>query len=112
MSIEKILEGIDKTEVESTVGWWETSTGAEFGAAKLKAITKHITAPTDSGIPELDELCRQYNEGPADLSWLVCRIWNHQQGIIHILDKKFPDCSSCGAPHGSEHKPECAWDGY
>jgi len=34
----KILAGIDKTETESDNGWWETSTGAEFGRGKLEEI--------------------------------------------------------------------------
>ena len=33
-----ILKGIDETEIESPDGWWETSTGAEFGAAILASI--------------------------------------------------------------------------
>jgi hypothetical protein len=33
--VEKILEGIDQTEIESELGWWETSTGAKFGKKKL-----------------------------------------------------------------------------
>ena len=33
-----LLKGIDETEVESPDGWWETSTGAEFGASILAAI--------------------------------------------------------------------------
>lgn len=36
--IEQILLGIDQTEVESEQGWWETSTGVEFGFSKLQAI--------------------------------------------------------------------------
>lgn len=36
--ISEILKGIDKVESESDDGWWETSTGAEFGAKKLKEI--------------------------------------------------------------------------
>ena len=39
-------------------------------------------APTDSGIPELDEFCRQFNEDGATLTWLVCSIWNHQQMLL------------------------------
>lgn len=34
--IKEILEGIDKEEIEG--GWWETSTGAEFGEKKLAEI--------------------------------------------------------------------------
>jgi hypothetical protein len=33
-----LLRGIDETEYESADGWWETSTGAEFGARILAAI--------------------------------------------------------------------------
>jgi hypothetical protein len=37
----KILEGIDKTETETCPecnGWWETSTGVEFGEKKIEEI--------------------------------------------------------------------------
>ena len=41
--IETILLGIDKTEIEDIEhGWWETSTGADFGAEKLAAIKAAI----------------------------------------------------------------------
>jgi hypothetical protein len=33
-----LLKGIDQTENESDDGWWETSTGAKFGAGILAAI--------------------------------------------------------------------------
>jgi hypothetical protein len=33
-----LLRGIDQTETESADGWWETSTGAEFGAGRIAAI--------------------------------------------------------------------------
>jgi hypothetical protein len=33
-----LLRGIDETEIESADGWWETSTGAEFGAGRIAAI--------------------------------------------------------------------------
>ena len=36
--IKKELKGIDETETDSIDGWWETSTGAEFGATKLKEL--------------------------------------------------------------------------
>jgi hypothetical protein len=36
--IKVILKGIDQTEIESEDGWWETSTGAKFGAEALKQI--------------------------------------------------------------------------
>lgn len=39
--IERLLIGIDKTEYVSSAGWWETSTGAKYGArilAKIKEL--------------------------------------------------------------------------
>jgi hypothetical protein len=33
-----LLKGIDETEINSRDGWWETSTGADFGAGILAAI--------------------------------------------------------------------------
>ena len=33
-----LLRGIDQTQTESADGWWETSTGAEFGAGRIAAI--------------------------------------------------------------------------
>lgn len=40
--IKEILYGIDLTEIESDKGWWETSTGASFGAQKLYDIISLI----------------------------------------------------------------------
>jgi hypothetical protein len=37
-AVEEILSGIDATEIERDDGWWETSSGAEFGAEKLRQI--------------------------------------------------------------------------
>ena len=42
-AIKTVLMGIDKTESESPDGWWETSTGAEFGAKKLKYVIGLLT---------------------------------------------------------------------
>jgi hypothetical protein len=39
-----ILSGIDKEETEALDGWWETSTGAEFG----KRILQKILEPEES----------------------------------------------------------------
>lgn len=36
--ITKILDGIDHTQCDTPTGWWETSTGAEFGANRLALI--------------------------------------------------------------------------
>ena len=40
--IKTLLRGIDQTETESDDGWWETSTGAEFGKNKLNSIVELI----------------------------------------------------------------------
>jgi hypothetical protein len=40
--IEQILHGIDKQETDDINGWWETSTGAEYGKRKLAEIKKLI----------------------------------------------------------------------
>ena len=40
--ISEILKGIDKTETSSSDGWWETSTGAEFGKGRLEAVIRAI----------------------------------------------------------------------
>lgn len=42
-AIKDILDGIDREETEDQTGWWETSTGAEFGAKKLDEIIDLIT---------------------------------------------------------------------
>lgn len=36
--VKKILKGIDKDEIEDVDGWWETSTGVEFGEKKLHEV--------------------------------------------------------------------------
>ena len=36
--LRKILDGIDCTETEYEHGWWETSTGANFGKCKLNEV--------------------------------------------------------------------------
>ena len=49
--LRRIVRGIDKTETESDEGWWETSTGAEFGADVLDELEKlvdDLTRGTDA----------------------------------------------------------------
>lgn len=41
--LHEITEGIDQTEDEPGDGWWEVSTGAEFGAQKLCELEDLIT---------------------------------------------------------------------
>ena len=40
--IKELLKGIDQTENESDDGWWETSTGAEFGRNRLNTLIELI----------------------------------------------------------------------
>lgn len=40
--ISEILKGIDETEISSEDGWWETSSGAEFGKGRLDAVIRAI----------------------------------------------------------------------
>jgi hypothetical protein len=44
--LREILNGIDKDECESESGWWETSTGAEFGAERLMLVEDLIITIT------------------------------------------------------------------
>lgn len=41
---------------------------------RLIAPTKQ--APTNNGIPELDNICKKYNNREITISSLVCNIWN------------------------------------
>lgn len=45
--VRAILAGIDKCEVDDDEGWWETSTGAGFGAHKLAEVEALLGAITD-----------------------------------------------------------------
>jgi hypothetical protein len=40
--IREILRGIDQTETESENGWWETSTGAQYGQNKLNELFEYL----------------------------------------------------------------------
>lgn len=42
----EIVRGIDRDEVESDDGWWETDIGAEFGAGKLAELEDLIRSLT------------------------------------------------------------------
>lgn len=55
--LEEILDGIDKTEIEYENGWWETSTGAEFGAKTKQELQALIdSAKREGAIEELKKL--------------------------------------------------------
>jgi hypothetical protein len=40
----EILDGIDRSEIDHPEGWWETSTGVEFGAERLRLLDELFTA--------------------------------------------------------------------
>jgi hypothetical protein len=41
-TVREILRGIDQTETESENGWWETSTGAQYGQNKLNELFEYL----------------------------------------------------------------------
>ncbi len=48
--IKELLKGIDKTD--DIGGWWETPTGAKFGAEKLKKLLAIVeNTPTPADVP-------------------------------------------------------------
>lgn len=42
--LNKVLLGIDKDTIETPDGWWETSTGVEFGTKKLEELIPFISS--------------------------------------------------------------------
>ena len=42
--VNDVLIGIDKSETDSADGWWETSTGAEFGKQKKQELINALLA--------------------------------------------------------------------
>jgi hypothetical protein len=71
--IREILKGIDKDISQNPRGWWETSTGAEFGAKKLKQIedlVKKITLPDAAkGLlsdENIKKMANEYTGGEED----------------------------------------------
>lgn len=55
-----LLNGIDKDEISHPDGWWETSTGADFGASILQKIRNGnqalTTSPLDESTQDFDAL--------------------------------------------------------
>jgi hypothetical protein len=45
--VKELLKGIDQQEIDSENGWWETSTGAAFGAEKLRSLIALIESRTE-----------------------------------------------------------------
>tara|TARA_R110002124_G_scaffold224852_1_gene390143 strand:+ start:1951 stop:2220 length:270 start_codon:yes stop_codon:yes gene_type:complete len=60
--LNEILKGIDKDQCDSSDGWWETSSGAEFGAKKLKEVQDLVKKLTLTGVSQQRELLKAYAE--------------------------------------------------
>lgn len=58
--INEILKGIDKDQCSSDDGWWETSSGAEFGAKKLKEVQELVKKLTLTDVSQQRELLKAY----------------------------------------------------
>ena len=54
--LNEILKGIDKDQCDSSDGWWETSSGAEFGAKKLKEVQDLVRKLTLTDVSQQREL--------------------------------------------------------
>lgn len=54
--IDHILRGIDKTETDHPEGWWETSTGAIFGAKKKEEIVSLLTSHNTELIRKIERM--------------------------------------------------------
>jgi len=53
--LKQILKGIDEQQIHSNDGWWETSTGADFGAKKINEIEQFFKEVTSQRQPLSDD---------------------------------------------------------
>jgi len=63
--VNKVLNGIDKTETEADEGWGETSFGADFGRRKKKELLEKLRHLTKRA-PDLAESCAWECHGRSD----------------------------------------------
>ena len=63
--LNEILKGIDKDQCDSSDGWWETSSGAEFGAKKLKEVQDLVKKLTLTDVSQQRELLKFFVETQA-----------------------------------------------
>jgi len=69
--INQILEGIDTDQLDEEVeGWWETSTGAKFGANKLKELQECVAKEVKDIAIEFAEFIR-FNATEIPDGWQV-----------------------------------------
>ena len=68
--LNEILKGIDKDQCDSSDGWWETSSGAEFGAKKLKEVQDLFKKLTLTDVVKSDS--EQLSKRPSTSSTWEC----------------------------------------
>lgn len=80
----KILEGVDKTEVEYKEGWWETSTGAAFGHGRKILLRSFIQKVYDEAYE------RGKNEGLPKLDCMKCKkdFKENKEWLMLLMHKK------------------------
>lgn len=69
-----LLKGIDQTESESDDGWWETSTGAKFGAGVLAAIRARGAATRQTLISDFHSACAGIGLSPNEVERIRCSL--------------------------------------
>jgi hypothetical protein len=60
--LDGIIDGIDQDECAYKEGWWETSTGAEFGARIKQDLHRFVDELLDARLDELRDLLRAYHD--------------------------------------------------
>lgn len=69
-------ELLDAIKDEELAAFYIDNIRTEDFMEQVKELQAQNEAPIDNDIPEIDSLCKQYNEGQMDITGLVCRIWN------------------------------------
>ena len=85
--LNEILKGIDKDQCDSSDGWWETSSGAEFGAKKLKEVQDLVKKLTLTDVSQRSELL------PSTCPSCGSYEWSYHLSIDKM---KCLDCGNCG----------------
>lgn len=60
-----IIEGIDQTDSDHPGGWWETSTGADFGKGKRDELEGFIASERKAAAQEALEMINQCEDGES-----------------------------------------------
>lgn len=82
--IAEVLKGIDKDEIDSDIGWWETSTGAKFGSVMLyNCIAVEVRLKRQ--ITELQPDPKNITITRSDLDMLI-HIINNPNSELHDME--------------------------